>query len=86
MDKRPFSVTIIGCVYLLTGVIGFANMLRGHNWARWLARLDRLPQFTVCLRNPGLFSLPPYSDPLLSGFRKIGDTDGDAQQPAWVFR
>jgi hypothetical protein len=68
MNKRPLSVTIIACVYILTGVIGLANhftefgaqnpfeydiigiglvrltavvcgvyMLRGHNWARWLA-------------------------------------------------
>ena len=68
MNKRPLSVTIIGCVYIVMGVIGFAYhftefkaqhpfqydiiwvellrliaivcgvyMLRGHNWARWLA-------------------------------------------------
>jgi hypothetical protein len=68
VNKRPVSVTIIGCVYILTGVIGLAihftefraqnpfqydiigiglirliavvcgvYMLRGHNWARWLA-------------------------------------------------
>lgn len=66
--KRPLSVTILGCVYLLVGTVGFvyhfidyraknafrsddvwvelvrflaiicgAFMLRGHNWARWLA-------------------------------------------------
>jgi hypothetical protein len=68
MNKRPLSVTIIGCVYILVGAIGFtyhfpelmapnslrsdtiwvevvrlaaivfgAFMLRGNNWARWLA-------------------------------------------------
>jgi hypothetical protein len=68
MNKRPLSVTIIGCVYILTGVGGLAGhfsdfkvqnpfqfdiigvalvrliavvcgvyMLRGQNWARWLA-------------------------------------------------
>src|SRR2546422_889 len=68
MNKRPLSVTIIGCVYIVIGAIGFAYhftgfqarrpigygvvwvellrltaivcgvyMLRGHNWARWLA-------------------------------------------------
>jgi hypothetical protein len=68
MNKRPLSVTIIGCVYILVGAIGFgyhfpelmarnsfrsdiiwvellrlaaivfgAYMLRGKNWARWLA-------------------------------------------------
>jgi hypothetical protein len=64
-DKRPHSVTILACVYLAVGTMGFANhfrelvalqrdavwvelteflaivsgafMLRGHNWARWLA-------------------------------------------------
>lgn len=63
--KRPVSVTILACVYLAVGVIGFvfhfrellaghhdavamevtelvailcgAFLLRGHNWARWLA-------------------------------------------------
>jgi hypothetical protein len=63
--KRPLSVTILSCVYLAVGVIGFAFhfrellaghhdavaieltefvailcgvfLLRGHNWARWLA-------------------------------------------------
>ena len=66
--KRPLSVTIIGCIYILTGTLGLvfhvresalrhewgygigliailevvaivagAYMLRGHNWARWLA-------------------------------------------------
>jgi hypothetical protein len=63
--KRPLSVTILSCVYLAVGVIGFAAhfrellaghqdavamevtelvaivcgafLLRGHNWARWLA-------------------------------------------------
>jgi hypothetical protein len=63
--KRPLSVTIVACVYLAVGVIGFvfhfhellaghhdavgieltefvailcgAFLLRGHNWARWLA-------------------------------------------------
>ena len=66
--QRPLSVTIIACLYIATGVIGFASalialkaehpfpddivlvelvrliaivcgvfMLRGHNWARWLA-------------------------------------------------
>jgi hypothetical protein len=68
MNKRPLAVTIIGCVYIVTGAVGFAYhftdfkarhpiqydfvwielvrliaivcgvyMLRGHNWARWLA-------------------------------------------------
>jgi len=68
MNKRPLSVTIIGWLYLVMGVAGFAYhltglrvkhqfqsdviwvelifllaivsgayMLRGHNWARWLA-------------------------------------------------
>ncbi len=68
MNKRPLSVTIIGCLYIVIGAIGFAYhftefkaqhpfqddfvwiellrliaivcgvyMLRGHNWARWLA-------------------------------------------------
>lgn len=64
-NKRPHSVTILACVYLAVGTIGFAYhfrellvlqdegiwvelseflaivsgafMLRGHNWARWLA-------------------------------------------------
>lgn len=67
-DKRPLSVTILGCLYLAIGIIGFvyhgkeflarsafqsdiisieitefiailcgAFILRGHNWARWLA-------------------------------------------------
>ncbi|MBZ5591237.1 MAG: hypothetical protein LAP39_03305 [Acidobacteriia bacterium] len=64
-NKRPLSVTILGCVYLAVGTIGFAYhftellafqhdvvweelvrllaiicgafMLRGHNWARWVA-------------------------------------------------
>jgi len=66
--KRPLAVTIIACVYIVIGAIGFAYhftefnaqhpfqdglvwielvrlmaivcgvfMLRGHNWARWLA-------------------------------------------------
>lgn len=63
--KRPLSVTILACVYLAVGVIGFAAhfrellaghqdavpmeltelaailcgtfLLRGHNWARWIA-------------------------------------------------
>jgi hypothetical protein len=62
---RPLSVTILACVYLAVGALGFAyhfrgllslqrdivwaelteflaivagaSMLRGHNWARWLA-------------------------------------------------
>jgi hypothetical protein len=65
LDKRPLSVTILGCLYMGVGTIGFANhfteflafqydglwvelieilailcgafMLRGHNWARWVA-------------------------------------------------
>ena len=68
MNKRPLSVTIIGCLYIVIGTIGFAYhvtefkaqrpfqydfvwvellrviaivcgvyMLRGSNWARWLA-------------------------------------------------
>jgi hypothetical protein len=67
-NKRPLAVTILGCVYIGVGTIGFvyhfaeirardafqydgvwielvrllaivcgAFMLRGHNWARWLA-------------------------------------------------
>ena len=64
-NKRPLSVTILACVYLAVGAIGFAGhfrellglqhdgvlvelteflaivsgafMLRGNNWARWLA-------------------------------------------------
>ena len=64
-NKRPLSVTILACVYIVVGTIGFAYhfnellplqsdgvwveltefvaiicgafMLRGHNWARWLA-------------------------------------------------
>jgi len=63
--KRPLSITILACVYLAVGVIGFAFhfrellaghhdavgieltefvailcgafLLRGYNWARWLA-------------------------------------------------
>ena len=68
MNKRPLSVTIIGCLYIVMGAIGFAYhfsglmaqhpfrsgivwvellrlmaivcgvyLLRGSNWARWLA-------------------------------------------------
>lgn len=68
MNQRPLAVTIIACVYIVVGAIGFAYhftefeaqhpfqnhfvwvellrlmaivfgayMLRGHNWARWLA-------------------------------------------------
>jgi len=66
MNKRPLSVTILGCVYIATGVAGAiahaaeftssslltavlvevvsllalvsgAYLLRGQNWARWLA-------------------------------------------------
>ncbi|HEX4808924.1 MAG TPA: hypothetical protein VH325_08345 [Bryobacteraceae bacterium] len=68
MKKRPLSVTVIGCLYIVTGAIGLAfhltdlkpqhpfqydivwislvrllaivsgvYMLRGSNWARWLA-------------------------------------------------
>jgi len=68
MNKRPVSITVIACVYILVGAVGFAAqvtefklhgpiqgdfvlvefvrliavvsgifMLRGHNWARWLA-------------------------------------------------
>lgn len=64
-DRRPISVTILACVYLAVGVVGFAAhfhellarqpdavsieltelvavlcgafLLRGHNWARWVA-------------------------------------------------
>src|SRR5271165_1822139 len=67
-NKRPLPVTILGCVYIVVGAVGFAYhfteikarnslqfddlwielvrlsaiiagafMLRGHNWARWLA-------------------------------------------------
>ena len=52
------------------------------------ARLDRLPRDPErlphgvrvgnpqsVLRNPGLFSLPPHSGPLLSGCQNIGDID-----------
>lgn len=68
MRERPLAVTIVGCVYIVIGAVGFiyhftefrarsafrsedlwielvrllaivsgAFMLRGHNWARWLA-------------------------------------------------
>lgn len=68
MSKRPIAITIIACIYILTGAIGFVYhlgglkaqhpfqydivwielifviaivsgvyMLRGHNWARWIA-------------------------------------------------
>jgi hypothetical protein len=68
MSKRPLLVTIVGCVYIAAGAIGFAYhlaeitpqhpfrddaiwielirliailsgvcVLRGRNWARWLA-------------------------------------------------
>jgi hypothetical protein len=68
MNKRPFSVIVIGCLYVATGAIGLIShlikfkpqhpfqydivlislvslialvsgvyMLRGSNWARWLA-------------------------------------------------
>lgn len=64
-NRRPISVTILACLYLAAGAIGFAFhfkellaahpdavgieltefvailcgafLLRGHNWARWLA-------------------------------------------------
>jgi hypothetical protein len=64
-NTRPLSVTLVACLYILIGVVGFvfhfkellsrqpdavaieltelmgllagAFMLRGHNWARWLA-------------------------------------------------
>jgi hypothetical protein len=64
-NKRPASITILACMYIAVGTIGFAChfrellarqhdsvwvevteflaiffgafMLRGHNWARWLA-------------------------------------------------
>jgi hypothetical protein len=64
-NKRPLSVTIVACLYLAVGAIGFVAhfrellerhpdalaievteaiailcavfLLRGHNWARWLA-------------------------------------------------
>jgi hypothetical protein len=62
-NKRPVSITILACVYLAVGIIGFAYhfrdlrqpdgigielteflailcgafLLRGKNWARWLA-------------------------------------------------
>ncbi len=63
--KRPIAVTVLACVYLAVGALGFAAhchellagqhdavwieltefvavlcgafMLRGHNWARWVA-------------------------------------------------
>jgi hypothetical protein len=68
MNKRPLSVTILACIYIGVGTVGFvyhfrpilashafhyddflvelseivaivcgAFLLRGHNWARWLA-------------------------------------------------
>ena len=68
MNKRPLSVTIIACIYIVVGAVGLvyhasdfrtampfqfevlgvaivralaivagAFMLRGHDWARWLA-------------------------------------------------
>jgi hypothetical protein len=88
-NKRPISVTLIGCLYIVTGAIGFlyhareftavnpfrfdvlgvetirllailagAYILRGHNWARWLAiawiafhvvlsAFHDLPQFAI---------------------------------------
>lgn len=64
-SKRPLTVTIIGCLYIIVGLVGFVYhfkesiplnrdgllvepiellaltagifMLRGQNWARWLA-------------------------------------------------
>jgi hypothetical protein len=64
-NKRPISVTVLACVYLAVGAVGFAAhfrellarhpdavaieitelvailcgafLLRGHNWARWVA-------------------------------------------------
>jgi hypothetical protein len=64
-SKRPIAVTVIACVYLAVGTLGFAAhfhellarhpdalsieltelvavvcgafLLRGHNWARWVA-------------------------------------------------
>ncbi len=67
-NKRPLSLTILGCVYIAVGTVGFINhfngllasrafqydgiwielvellailcgafLLRGHDWARWLA-------------------------------------------------
>jgi hypothetical protein len=67
MRRRPLSVTLLACLYLAVGTIGFvahfrgllahqpdawdveiteflaivigAFLLRGHNWARWLAVL-----------------------------------------------
>lgn len=67
-NNRPLAVTILGCLYIAVGTIGFVShaseirsrhafqyddvwvelveviailsgtfMLRGHNWARWLA-------------------------------------------------
>ncbi len=64
-NNRPLSITILACVYLAVGIVGFAAhfaafrtfqydgllvelteflaivcgafMLRGHNWARWIA-------------------------------------------------
>jgi hypothetical protein len=63
LSKRPVSILVLSCVYLLVGTVGFvahfhdfrqpdgiwieltellaivagAFMLRGQNWARWLA-------------------------------------------------
>ncbi|HEX4020010.1 MAG TPA: hypothetical protein VHX63_02605 [Acidobacteriaceae bacterium] len=65
LNRRPLSITILACLYLAVGILGFAFhfrellslqpdigwielteflaivagafMLRGHNWARWLA-------------------------------------------------
>ena len=109
MNQRPLAVTIIGCVYIVMGAIGFAYhftefnarhpfqddfllvelvrliaivcgvyMLRGHNWARWLAlawiayhvvlsafhTLPELAMHCLFLRNPGLVfsSAPPRTD------------------------
>jgi hypothetical protein len=85
-NKRPISVTVLACVYLAVGALGFAVhfrellarhpdavsieltelvaivcgafMLRGNNWARWLAlawiafhvvlsAFHAIPQFAV---------------------------------------
>lgn len=70
MNKRPISITILGCIYLAVGLVGFIYhlidflprhtfqydavwielteaiaivcgvfLLRGRNWARWIALL-----------------------------------------------
>src|SRR6266566_4527727 len=106
MNKRPLSVTILACIYIGVGAVGFvyhlreilarhafhngdflveltefvaivcgAFLLRGHNWARWLALawvafhvglsfFDLLPQVVVhgfILLLIAYFPLLPFS-------------------------